>query len=207
MSGNANAAAPQKIDRRVARTRDVLGDAIVALIQEKPFDSITVQQVLDRTQVARSTFYTHYRDTNDLFLSDAEDFWEKMTSMLARQRGKSNRVAAVRELFSHVAEWRKFHSAMVKSEKLRDVLELGQGYFARSIAERLAAFPQTRSLSAARRAALGHAHAGAMFSLLTWWLSHGAETTAEQMDEMFHCMVWSGIGVPQANRPARGSSR
>ncbi len=64
VEGNAKAA---KVDRRIRRTRDTLGDALVQLIQEKPFDEITVQDVLDRACVGRTTFYTHYRDKDDLF--------------------------------------------------------------------------------------------------------------------------------------------
>jgi len=196
-SGNAPAATPRKpakIDRRVARTRNALGDAVVSLIQEKPFDSITVQQILDRAHVSRSTFYAHYSDTNDLFLSDAEDFWEMMSSALARGKENSNRVAPVRELFSHVADWRRFYDAMVASQKVRDVLELGQEYFARSIASRLAALPAGRALPAARRTALGHAYSGAMFSLLGWWVRNPSSATPAQMDDMFHRMVWAGVG-------------
>ena len=40
------------------------------LIQEKPFKTITVQRILDRAHIGRSTFYVHYRDKDDLFLSD-----------------------------------------------------------------------------------------------------------------------------------------
>jgi AcrR family transcriptional regulator len=50
-----------RTDRRVLRTRDTLGDALVELMHEKPFDDITVQEVLDRAGVGRSTFYAHYR--------------------------------------------------------------------------------------------------------------------------------------------------
>jgi len=46
----------------------------MALMHEKNFDDITVQNVLDRAGVGRSTFYVHYRDKEDLFLSDVEDF-------------------------------------------------------------------------------------------------------------------------------------
>ena len=74
MSRNAETSTP-KIDRRVRRTRDLLGDALVALMQEKPFETITVQHVLDRARIGRSTFYTHYRSKDDLFLSDLEDFF------------------------------------------------------------------------------------------------------------------------------------
>ena len=51
----------RKTDRRILRTRDTLGDALVALMQEKSFDHITVQDLLDRAGVGRSTFYVHYR--------------------------------------------------------------------------------------------------------------------------------------------------
>ena len=210
-SGNAPAATPRKpakIDRRVARTRNALGDAVVSLIQEKPFDSITVQQILDRAHVSRSTFYAHYSDTNDLFLSDAEDFWEMMSSMLERRREKSNRVAPVAEFFTHVADWRKFVDAMFASEKVRDVLEMGQGYFARSIAARLALLSAGRSLSAAQRTAIGHAYAGAIFSLMAWWMRQKNPALPQQMDDMFHKMLWAGIGLELrgGKLEARGSN-
>ena len=120
----------QKTDRRIRRTRESLGDALVELMQEKPFAAITVQHVIDRANVGRSTFYAHYRDKDDLFLSDAEDFFEMMSNLLLRPGEVSRRVAPVAELFSHVAEWHKFHAALIASGKARDVMDLAQGYFA-----------------------------------------------------------------------------
>ncbi len=72
----------RKIDSRVTRSRDALGDALLALMQEQPFESITVQQILDRAEIGRSTFYSHYRDKDDLFLSDLEDFFGKISTLL-----------------------------------------------------------------------------------------------------------------------------
>lgn len=192
----AQPAAAKKQDRRVKATRNALGDAIVALIQEKPFDTITVQHVLDRAKVSRSTFYSHYSDTNDLFLSDAEEFFEMMSSALTRHGDTSNRVAPVEEFFAHLAEMRKFYSAIVASRKIQDVMDLGLGHFARGIDQRLATLPATRNLSASRRSALAHASAGSLLSLLTWWLHHGASTTPAQMDALYHQMIWSGINLP-----------
>ena len=122
-----------KMDRRARRTRDALGDALIHLMQERPFNSITVQDVLARAEVGRSTFYTHYRDKNDLFLSDAEEFWEAASTMIERSGEESKRVAPVRELFTHVAEAKLFRDALVASGKVHDVMELGQGHFARAI--------------------------------------------------------------------------
>src|SRR5690349_440792 len=115
--------ARQKIDRRVLRTRDRLGDALVALMQEKPFDAITVQEVLDRAGVSRSTFYVHYKDKEDLFLSDLDEFLEMMAMRLSRRREESERVAPVRELFAHVAEAQQLYAALVEAGRIPDFLE------------------------------------------------------------------------------------
>ncbi len=188
-----SSAVTKKMDRRVRTTRDALGDALVALMHEKPFETITVQHVLDRAKVSRSTFYTHYSDKNDLFLSDAEDFFEMMSTALIRHSDTSTRVAPVQEFFAHVADMRQFICSMTASEKIRDIFELGQGHFARAIDQRLAALPATRNLSATRRSALAHASAGSLFSLLNWWLHHGGSTTPTQMDALFHQTLWSGV--------------
>jgi AcrR family transcriptional regulator len=204
-SSSAKKAGPfatkKKVDVRVHATRNALGDAIVALMHEKPFKTITVQQVLDRAHVSRSTFYSHYRDKNDLFLSDVEDFFEMFSTALLRHGDTSTRVAPVQEFFAHVAEMRQFISSMAASEKVRDVMELGQGHFTRAMERRLTAFPSTRNLSALRRSALAHASAGALFSLLNWWLHHGGATTPAQMDALFHQMLWSGINPQSKSAP------
>jgi AcrR family transcriptional regulator len=188
----------KNIDRRVRATRDGLGDALIALMHEKPFETITVQHVLDRAKVSRSTFYSHYSDKNDLFLSDVEDFWEMMSTALIRQGDTSNRVAPVQELFSHVADMRQFIVSMTASQKVRDVMELGHGHFARAIDQRLSTLPAARNLSSTRRSALAHSSAGSLFSLLNWWLAHGSSATPAQMDALFHQTLWSGINTVPA---------
>ncbi len=185
------------MDRRVRRTRDALGDALIETMLKQPFDSITVQQVLDRARIGRSTFYAHFRDKNDLFLSDLEDFFEQMSTLLIRRREVSRRLAPVRELFAHVADMRHVQLAFIASGKHGDFLEMGQEYFARAIAQRLAGMKQTRSLPPSRRNAIAQASAGALLSLMLWWVDHGAAASPEEMDDLYHQLIWSGIsGAP-----------
>lgn len=119
--------AKRKMDQRIRHTRDRLGDALMELALEKPFDAITVQQVLDRAGVSRSTFYVHYNDKDDLFISDVDEFFEGMATALSRRADSSDRIAPVRELFAHIADASRFHKAIVASGKIHEVLELGQG--------------------------------------------------------------------------------
>ncbi|MEP7016343.1 MAG: TetR/AcrR family transcriptional regulator [Verrucomicrobiota bacterium] len=182
----------KKEDQRVRRSRDRLGDALMDLLVKKPFDDITVQDVLDGAGVSRSTFYTHYRDKNDLFLSDAEEFFEGMATALSRFGDKSQRVAPVQELFAHVEEARPFYNAPVKSGRLHDVMELGQEHFARGIEQRLNEMLRARTIPPDRRSAVAHGLAGSLFSLLTWWVQHGMTLSPEEMDKLFHRLVWTG---------------
>lgn len=199
MSGNS-ARPSKKIDRRVTRTRDRLGDALVALLLEKPFENITVQEVLDRAHISRSTFYAHYRDKNDLFLSDVDEFFQGMATLLDRSHDESTRVVPVAEFFSHVAEVREFYQRLIETGKVHDTRELGEAHFARGIEGRLARQPRGRALTTQRRALLAHGFAGALFSQLSWWLSHITELSASEMDEQFHEMVASSVASDAHSR-------
>lgn len=99
-----------KTDRRVARTRNLLGDALMSLLQERNFEEISVQDVLNRAGVGRSTFYVHYRDKNDLFLSDIEDFFELCSGLLKRHNASPQRLLPVQEFFAHLRDMREFYA-------------------------------------------------------------------------------------------------
>src|SRR5215212_2437451 len=184
------AASNKKTDARVRRTRDALGDALVALMQEKPFDSITVQDVLDRAHVGRSTFYSHYSDKDDLLMSDADEFFERVSMGLSAQGDASDRVFPVREFFNHIAEAQLFVNALSSSGRLEANLDLARGHFARGIERRLSELPRGQAIPENERGAIGFAHAGALLSLMKWWIDRGMKQSPAEMDELFHRLVW-----------------
>jgi AcrR family transcriptional regulator len=187
------AGSDKKTDARVRRTRDALGDALVALMQEKPFDTITVQDVLDRAQVSRSTFYSHYSDKDDLLMSDAEEFFEAISMALSAHGDKSDRVFPVQEFFTHLSDVQPFFKALVKSGKYQENMELARGHFARGIERRLSELPRANSIPPNQLPAIAFTHAGALLSLLTWWLDRGMRESPTEMDELFHRMIWNGV--------------
>jgi AcrR family transcriptional regulator len=194
-AGKPLGARSARTDRRVLRTRDTLGDALVELMHEKPFDEITVQEVLDRAGVGRSTFYEHYRDMDDLFLSDVEDFFQMFSTLLTRRGADPQRLAPVTELFTHLAETKDFYRALIASGKVNDVQALGRGLFARALEERLRL--AGASLEAGGLAAQAHALAGSLFALLDWWIAKGMTPAPEEMDALFHRLAWNGIARPR----------
>lgn len=63
-------------DRRTQKTRKALSAALISLMNEKNYESIAVQEILDRADIGRSTFYTHYRDKNELLIDGLQGLRE-----------------------------------------------------------------------------------------------------------------------------------
>ena len=167
--------------------------ALVELIQEKPIEAVTVQDVLDRASVGRSTFYLHFRDKNDLLLSVLEWFLETMSTELNRRGEKSLRVMPVTEMFAHIGGQNRILHALQEGNRMIDFYDLAQGYFARGIEQRLRESKRLEKLSQREIAARAVGLAGSLLSLLRWWLDRGAQEKPEEMDALFHRMVWSGV--------------
>ena len=58
----------KKTDRRVKRTCELLQKALMGLIRARNYDAITVQDIVDRANIGRTTFYSHYDCKDDLFI-------------------------------------------------------------------------------------------------------------------------------------------
>ena len=183
----------RKPDKRVRRTHERLGSALIELIQEKPIDDVTVQEVLDRASVGRSTFYLHFRDKNDLLLSQLEKFLEMMSTALSIRKEESRRVVPVAELFAHIGKEKKIYRALADSGRLNDFFDLAQGYFSRGIEQRLRESKRLPKFPHRELAARAFALAGSLLSLLRWWLNRGAKEPPSEMDELFHRIAWSGL--------------
>lgn len=197
----------RKTDARVERTRMQLGTALLNLITEKPVKEVTVQDVLDRSGVGRSTFYLHYRDIDDLLVSQLELFCEMMSSQLSARKDKSQRVMPVAELFAHIGNGNKLYRVLSDSGHVKDFYELAEGCFARGIEQRLAESGRLNDMPPREIAARASALSGSLLALLRWWLDRGEKESPMAMDEMFHRMVWGGVGEDTPTHRIKPRSR
>lgn len=68
------------MDKRTEKTLDSIYEAFTILINTKNYDDITIQDILDKSNVGRSTFYTHFKTKNDLLLKVSEDIFTHVFS-------------------------------------------------------------------------------------------------------------------------------
>lgn len=181
-------------NRRVLRTREALGAALVDLMLARSFDDISVQQVLDRAKVGRATFYSHFRNKHDLLLSDAERFFDALERHFTATAATSGRVAPVAELFSHVAEYHRFVQAVEQTALRESIYDLLTGHLARIILPRIPPPSPAARAPGLPPAATARVLAAALVEMMRWWLDRGARPAPHEMDAQFHEIVWRGLG-------------
>ena len=95
--------APAKDDRRVRRTQAALRNALVALIIERGWDGFSVQELCERADVGRSTFYMHYADKEEVLGGGLADVGREIRAQL-RSSGADRPLAFARPLLEHAQE-------------------------------------------------------------------------------------------------------
>lgn len=173
---------------------------MVDLITEKRFDDITVQHLIDRADVGRSTFYSHFRDKEDLFQQNWESFLDFCVEQIDWTKAGQGSFMPIHFLFSHLQEVQPFYQGLVRSRKSEAMFKSGIEHFGRKLAEALNS--RLKQPPAIPLAVLANYLASELFGLLRWWLDERMPYSPAQMDEMFHRLV-----NPSMNAALRNSLR
>src|SRR5215831_9675788 len=103
-----------EIDRRVARTRRTLQEALIRLIKRKGYDALTVQEIIDEADIGRATFYAHYRGKDDLLRGGFEELRTELKAARrpARQGREPYRALSFSlALFEHACAYKDVYRA------------------------------------------------------------------------------------------------
>ena len=183
----------KKIDRRVKRTRQALRQALSELVVELGFETLTVRQITARAGVARTTFYLHYQDKDDLLFNGFQDLYEELRTAVAPTQ--MNATAD----WEHVAAHAEFYRALLGERGnaafvafLRDMLaEIMRDHVLQSL---LGSSPPRLDVDL-----MAYYLAGAQLGLYAWWLKTGMRTPVAEMaqagqDLAVKGLMW-GVGI------------
>lgn len=172
-------------DRRVRRTRHLLIEALIQLIIERGYEELSVQEILDRADVGRSTFYAHFRDKDDLLYATFERL-RTVLGLPAAGDPLPDLATLSLTLFRHTDGQGALYRAMAgRPSGARLILfvhELLSEYVQRHLAHRGAEMPVPVEVAA-------QYYVSALLGLLTWWLDAPRGYSAEEMDAMFRRLV------------------
>ena len=189
-------------DRRSQRTQQALMDALIALLAVKRYDEISVNDIIERANGGRSTFYAHYQAKDDLLKRG----FERALGMLIQQVGISEAGQGLRldiaPLFRHAQGHYEIYRTLVWGSGFDVLTRDGHAALSAKFQESLARFLSGKAEPSIPIAILAYSLAGTLLLLLKWWLDNKMPYSAEDMDEIFQQLM---PPVVKSSRPPSGS--
>jgi AcrR family transcriptional regulator len=186
-----------KIDRRVQRTRKLLQKSLIELISEGGYDFITIQDIADRANVGRTTFYLHYNSKDELFVSCHEAIVRELRISplhpLSREELLSPGVpAGLITAYRHLEDARATLYAIFQGRDSLLILRRIRDNDAQEIESNLRiAFAETKSTIPLDM--LASYLAGARIALVHWWLEKRRPHTSKDLAQTFHRLQRTAI--------------
>lgn len=184
------------VDRRIGKTRAGLQHALIALILEKGYDAITVDEICARANVGRSTFYLHYASKDALKRSGLDHLHQELAVRQQRVlagEGEIDRLGFGLALFEHARDHIDLYRALVGGKggtiAIMEIREMLAGF----IRKEIMAESTGRTDRAVPPDLVVEYLVGAYVSGLTWWLDRGAEPSPQVLDEMFRQLAMNGL--------------
>ncbi len=190
-------------DRRIQRTQQLLRTALFSLIQERGFEALSVQDIIDRANVGRATFYSHFENKEDLLASGIEGL---RSSLKAHQRQAGSPMTAAderlfafsHELFVHANEHRTLFQAMVGKRSGAVIQQLLHKMLVDLVRDEVKMLAAQRDVEAMPTEAMAQFIAGGLFGLLMWWGSGKLRMPVEEVSTLFR-----RLAIPAVKAAAR----
>ncbi|MGJ3238152.1 MAG: TetR/AcrR family transcriptional regulator [Anaerolineae bacterium] len=188
----------RKVDRRIQRTRAALRDALMRLIITKGYDEITIQEITDEANVARTTFYLHFNTKDDLLFGTMRDIYEDLYQSVEEDISNSffsdNEADCIPEDFLHVQEYAEFYQIMLGERGSAAFLSRVRQYLAESIMEiTLQAIIPPDAETRIPLDMMSYALAGAQIGVMKWWLDTGMEQSPQKVAFMLEQLLKRGM--------------
>jgi len=191
------------MDRRALRTRQALHEALIQLITERDYETISVIDIADRANVGRSTFYAHFTDKDDLLRSGTMHFRDMLLRDHAARRRTDGPdtplLSFSRFMTEHLQERRQLYRALKRGRAGPIIWDAFRLYVAELVRADLTARAK-RSTKPHETELAVQFIVGAFMSILVWWMDRGAKEDPAEIDRLFTRLAMEGFGSAMARQ-------
>lgn len=180
---------PRRLDRRVQRTRKMLRESLMSLILEEGYDEISIQDITDKANLGRATFYLHFKDKDELLLEVMDQLMGDILEQVPQLSGTQWRLEdtkAIVKLFDFALEHYDLYRILTIGSGAITASRQLKTTFAENIKESIQAETAARGAQPIVPVEFIANHlAGSLLATIYWWLDNDLPYTAEDMANMF----------------------
>ena len=185
-------------DRRVQRTQQLLRAALLPLIEEKGFEALTVQDIIDRANVGRATFYAHFDNKEDLLVSGFDGLRAALKELQrqaqTRRSGPDEQLFAFSHaMFAHIVEYRRVFRAMVGKRSGALVQQLLNKIVLDLVRDDIKAMARRREDHSVPAEAVVQFVTGGLFGLAMLWATGKLPLSVEEVNALFRRLAMPGV--------------
>ena len=178
----------KKVDRRILRTRRMLGEALIELILEKGFDAVTIRDITDRADIAYATFYRHYDGKEDLLINRVKKVMSSLEEIAQETSSDYFQVEGIL-LFEHVEAKQDLYRSLLGSKSNRYVIQQLKEMIMDSVRERAyARYKNVKYPAIPLDVLVNHTAVGTL-ELIAWWLENDKKYSIERMADIYKKLV------------------
>jgi AcrR family transcriptional regulator len=178
MSKNSS---PPPEDLRIRRTKKLIWEALLSLLQEQPFASISVRAISERAMVHRATFYTHFQDKYDLLEYGIGEAFQQIVQELRWETASEQRAAALLHIFEYMRAHRELFSLLLVEKGPDSLGALMRRHMAEELEAKLAQSPSHVERFAIPIPIIAQFYTGALLTVTTWWVEQEMRVPPEEL--------------------------
>lgn len=179
-------------DRRSRKTRQGLRQALLVLLKEKRYEEISVQDIIERADVARSTFYAHYVDKDDLLTGQNGIFAESLGNDMAEHSAHGEGFSSL-NWFQHIQVQGDILKVIAKDPAMDIAMKTLRKLILHSVQEGLQTHHRSDGKPQIPMSLLADYLTDTLMSMVRWWYQNDMIYSPQQMDAMFKQLVLPGV--------------
>ncbi len=180
-----------KIDRRVKRSRSLLGEALMSLILEKGYEAVTIRDITERADVAYVTFFRHYKSKDELLAqclqAGMRDLQTRIEAAARRARADVSADTEGQLIFEHVQANSPLYRVLMRSQGASQVRQ--QTLTAIETIFLTSCKPLSAKEMLIPRQIAAHHIAASLLSLIEWWLEYEMPYPVERMGQVYDKLI------------------
>jgi AcrR family transcriptional regulator len=186
--------AEEKVNRRIQRTRQLLQKALLQLIDEKGYDAISIQDITEKANLGRSTFYLHYPSKDALLLDHHAEFaahlklWKLSREELLSDEPQATLMRFLKELSRARDFYLKISRAKDSDFIMRGVRQQMIHNLSESLRIAFPDLPPNKPLEI-----LTTYIVGAQLALIDWWINQRNSYSADEVLRSLHQLQRAAI--------------